>query len=67
MRKVLLAIPLVVYADGNAGPDMAPLQVRHLQRHMYKAADANNVLLEQPDNEDELHKVGRRSSKGLWN
>jgi hypothetical protein len=33
---------------------MATLRARHLQHRVYKAADADNVLPEQPDDENQL-------------
>jgi hypothetical protein len=55
---------LVVCAASNASPDMAELRVHYLQHHICEAANSNNVLLEQPDDEDELLKLAKDVRKG---
>jgi hypothetical protein len=65
LREVLSAGVLVICAAGDAGPDMAALRVRHLQRLIRKAADSDNVLLEQPGVEDKLSMIVKEVRKGL--
>jgi hypothetical protein len=45
----------VICAHSNASPDVAMLQMRHIQCSICKAADSDNVLLEQLNDADELH------------
>jgi hypothetical protein len=48
---------------------MVALRARHLWHYICKAADGNNVLLEQPDDEDKLstltEKVQNRLEKDM--
>jgi hypothetical protein len=44
---------------------MVALRARHLQRQVREAADGDNVLLEQPNDKDELCKVSGRGLERL--
>ncbi len=64
MQKVSPTGLLIVCAAGDAGPDMTTLRARHLQHRVREAADSDNVLLEQPDDEDKLSTLAEDVQKG---
>ncbi len=64
-REVLSTQLLVVRATGHASPDMVVLQVCHLQHCIRKAVDGDNVLLEPPDDENELSILAEKVQNGL--
>jgi hypothetical protein len=54
LQEVLPARHINVGTAGNTGPDVEVFQACYHQRPVCKAVDSNNMLLEQPNNKDEL-------------
>ncbi len=64
MQEVSPAWPFIVCTASNASTDMTALQVHYLQRRVRKAADGDDVLLKQSDDEDKLSTLTIEVQKG---
>jgi hypothetical protein len=67
LQEVPPAWLLVICTAGNACLDMVALRARHLQCCICEIVEGDNVLLEQPDDEDELSMSVEEIQKGSKN